>query len=400
VRRGVPFTAAAESALASLPEPDRRLAHEIAAGVLRHRDTLDARLAPLLARRWPRLPPDLRDVLRIGSYQLKMLTRIPAYAAVQATVEAARGTMGRKAAGLVNAVLRRLAAEGERPEGGAEPSLARKYSHPQWLVDRWLARFGAERTEALLAHHNRRPPVVLQPAGWSAERLRETFIGAGVPVADAPFGEGLAVSRVRIPELPGYADGAFMVQDAAQARLLRLAEIPDGATVWDACAAPGGKAAVLAQRCRVIASDARRDRLPRLRDTLRHTVPGVPVLAADARRPPLRPGSMEVVLLDAPCSATGTIARHPDARWRLSPAGIARAARRQAELLDAVAAVVRPGGLLIYLTCSLEPEENEEQIERFLRRHPAFARTGADLCIFPADAGTDGGYGARLRRTA
>jgi 16S rRNA (cytosine967-C5)-methyltransferase len=203
----------------------------------------------------------------------------------------------------------------------------------------------------------------------------------------------------KVQQLPGYRDGAFVVQDPVQVRLLEFAAIPDGARVWDACAAPGGKAAVLAGRCKVVASELRRDRLERLGDTLARTAPDVPVLLADAARPPLRPGATDVVLVDAPCSATGTMARHPDARWRLSADQIERAARWQAAILDGVAPVVGPGALLLYMTCSLEPEENERQVNGFLERHPEFEREGDDLSIFPPDEGTDGGYAARMRRT-
>ncbi|UCF41513.1 MAG: RsmB/NOP family class I SAM-dependent RNA methyltransferase, partial [Gemmatimonadota bacterium] len=221
----------------------------------------------------------------------------------------------------------------------------------------------------------------------------------GVAFEEAPFGAGLAVASSRVWQLPGYAEGAFLVQDPAQAHLLEFAAIPDGARVWDACGAPGGKAALLGLRCRVVTGELRRDRLGRLRETVTRVAPGVSLVLADARRPPLADGGVEVALVDAPCTATGSIARHPDARWRLSAKRIARSAERQAAILDGSAPVVRPGGLMVYLTCSLEPEENEQQVDGFLARHREFERDGDDLFIFPPDEGTDGGYAARLRRT-
>jgi len=240
---------------------------------------------------------------------------------------------------------------------------------------------------------------VVQPVRSTLEALGEALSEAGVPHGPAAFEAGFVVESGRVQELPGYREGAFVVQDPAQTRLLQFAAIPDGARVWDACSAPGGKAAVLAGRCKVVASELRRDRLERLGDTLRRTAADVPVVLADAARPPLRPGAADVVLVDAPCSATGTMARHPDARWRLSADRIEQAARWQAAILDGVAPVVGPRALLLYMTCSLEPEENELQVAGFLERHPEFDREGDDLSIFPPDEGTDGGYAARLRRT-
>ncbi len=397
---GHPFDRALARALGSLGEPDRRLAHEIAAGVLRTRRTLDRRLAPLVRAGWHGTAPDLRDVLRIGAYQLLHLSRIPPYAAVQTTVEVAKRTSGARAAGLVNAVLRRVAAEGSLadPPGVETGGLAERYSHPAWLVDRWVARYGAERTEALLRHNNSRPPLVLQPARWTRDQLEAALAQADIPFRAAPFDAGLALDSRPVRSLPGYADGAFIVQDAAQVRLLRFAGIPRGATVWDACASPGGKSVALAAGRWVLASDRSRARLARLRSTVERAAPGVALMVADARQSPVGPGRMDAALVDAPCSATGTMARHPDARWRLTASRLGHLVRLQEAILDGVSGAVVPGGLVVYLTCSVEPEENEAQVSRFLERHPDFARDGDDLLLFPPDQASDGGYGARLRR--
>lgn len=403
MRSGRTFDVARDRALAPLADADRRLAHEIAAGVLRQRAVLDAGLSSRVSGRWDTTPEDLRDILRIAAYQLSALDRVPAYAAVSDAVTLARHVRGAKSAAFVNAVLRNLtrdttppaAAEGQPDDAAA---LAARYSHPEWLVVRWLQRFGPERTTALLAHDNARPAVVIQPARWSAEQLVAALAGAGVAVEPHPFG-GLVVHG-KVTQLPGFAEGAFVVQDPAQARLLQFAAVPEGATVWDACAAPGGKAAVLARTCRVLATDRGRPRVTRLAETVQRAAPTVRVIRADARRAPFRAATFDAVLVDAPCSATGTLARHPDARWRLSPERIADVARLQAELLAAVADYVRPGGVLLYLTCSLEPEENAEQVGALLQARPDFSRTAADCNVFPPDAGTDGGYAARLRRAA
>jgi 16S rRNA (cytosine967-C5)-methyltransferase len=276
--------------------------------------------------------------------------------------------------------------------------LAKRYSHPRWLVGRWVERFGSEAAERLLAHDNERPPVQLQPVRWDLERLRDALIGRGLEVDQSPARPGLGVRGVVVPELPGFAEGAFVVQDAAQALALEFVAVPEGVLVWDACAAPGGKSAILAARHRVVASDVRAERLPRLVETVRRAGPGAALLRADALAPPFRAGSFDAVLLDVPCSATGTLARHPDGRWRLTSRRLERLAALQCALLDGVEPLVAPGGLLAYMTCSLEREENEDQVNGFLARHPEFRRGADDLFIFPPDRGTDGGYAARLVR--
>jgi 16S rRNA (cytosine967-C5)-methyltransferase len=249
-----------------------------------------------------------------------------------------------------------------------------------------------------LEHNNRRPNLVIQPVRWSAEKLRDQLNKRNIAWSQAPFGEGFVVAGERVENLPGYDDGAFIVQDAAQTKLLEHAAAPEGALVWDACASPGGKAAVLSRRGPVVASDFHAERIGRLRETLNRVASHVPVLRADAIHPPLAPARVDVTLIDAPCSATGTLQRHPDGRWRLSEDRVQTAARYQAKLLDGVSRVVHQGALLVYMTCSLEPEENTELIDLFLAKDSDFARDGEDLFLFPPDSGTDGGFVARLRR--
>jgi len=360
---------------------------------------LDRRLSELVGNRWSSLHADVRDVLRIGAYQIVQLTRVPPHAAVHTSVEVAKHHAGSRSAGLVNAVLRNMLRQESLHD--AEPrDLAARYSHPGWLVDRWIARLGIERTESLLRHNNAQPPLVVQPIRTSSDALRTRLESAGCAVRPAPFEAGLEIAARggSIRALPGYPEGAFIVQDPAQAVLLAHAAIPEGATVWDPCAAPGGKAVQLSLAHRVLASDASARRMARLRDTVTRTRADVFLMRADARFAPIAPGAVDAVVVDAPCSATGTMARHPDARWRLSPARIARQVERQREILDGVASAVRAGGYLAYLTCSLEPEENEEQVNAFLGRHPEFERHADDINVFPAAAGTDGGYAAWLRR--
>ncbi len=404
IRAGATFDLALSAATEGIQDIDRRLAHEISAGVLRNRTELDSRLRKLVSGNWERTSPDLQDLLRIGMYQLTHLERVPNFAAVQATVEVAKGAAGKGGAGLVNAVLRR-AANGDltkKPvERGTDAELlADANSHPVWLVKRWFDRFGQKRTRALLEHNNSRPRLMIQPVRWTPEKLCAQLSERRIAWSEAPFGKGFVVVDVRVEDLPGYHEGGFVVQDAAQGRLLDHADIPEGAVVWDACASPGGKAAVLSRRGPVIASEFRSERMGRLRETLNRVASSVHILRADARRPPLAARNVDVTLIDAPCSATGTLQRHPDGRWRLSEEKIANAARTQAQLLNGAAEAVHMGALLVYMTCSLEPQENEELMNVFLAGHPDFERDGEDLFVFPPDSGTDGGYVARLRRVS
>ncbi len=404
VRAGQKFSNAHSEAVENLADPDKRLAHEIAAGVLRGRTELDRRLRPLVSGGWRRTSPDLKDLLRIGAYQLVELDRVPTYAAVQATVEVAKKNCGRGGAGMVNAVLRRVAEcrqeVSNHPKTDEPTELADAYSHPAWLVERWIENYGKAQTTALLKHNNQRPALIIQPIQWSEERLAAELAASEVNWTPAPSGMGFVVERVKVSDIPGYLEGAFIVQDPAQARLLQHVAIPQGKLVWDACSSPGGKAAVLSKRGPLVASDSAKDRMARLSDTLDRTGCSVPLFVGDARYPPVAPKRTDVTLIDAPCSATGTFQRHPDGRWRLTEQKLGETVRIQSELLDGASSTVRPGGLLVYLTCSLEPEENQIQVDRFLDRNDNFCRDGDDLFLFPPDFGSDGGYAARLRRSS
>ncbi len=415
VRSGRPLDAALDGALRKLDDDDdRRLAHEMAAGVLRRQQALDARLSALVTRDWSEVPSRLQDLLRLGAYQLVVLDRVPAHAAVDTSVSLAREEGGPRASGFVNAVLRRLGAQPAAMDADADLAeaggLARRHSHPLWLVERWLRRFGPEETRHLLEWNDRRPRLVLQPARQGAAELEQLWRSAGITVEPAPYGAGLVTDRRRPEELPGFAEGAFLVQDPAQALLAWYADLPTGATVYDAAASPGGKTIALGREARLVAAgDLSRHRVDRLKRNLQRAGSGREhPIVADARRAPVRP--VEAVLLDAPCLGTGTFARHPDARTRVTAGALERITGVQAELLDALAQVVAPGGLLIYSTCSLEPEENELQVDGFLARHPEFRREPSetfpeallsgkgDMTILPQRHEMDGAYAARLRR--
>lgn len=356
----------------------------------------------------------LRDILRLGIYQLQRLDRIPPHAAVSTSVELARAVAGEGAARYVNQALRKLAGRGTREEG-------RVGTHPDWLVDRWRERFGPDATAELMAWNDRKPRLVLQPVQWDTATIRNRLEAVGYDLQEAPFGAGLSLSRTAAaPDsplpvgLPGYAEGAFIVQDPAQVLVCRFAAVPRGARLYDACAAPGGKSVALAAGgVQVTAGERRLERMGRLAETVHRARVAVAVIAADLLAPPFRTGAWDAVFVDAPCSATGTMARHPDARWRLTTQAIARMGQRQTALLDAAAPLVRPGGVVIYATCSLEAEENENQVDEFLRRHSDFQRAPApesvpaqlvtaagDFRTRPWRDGIDGAYAARLERHA
>jgi len=422
IRRGVPFDLALQRSLTGLPESDRRLAHELAAGTLRHRNTLDAALAPHVSDGLAGVRDDLLDLLRLGAYQLLLLQRIPGHAAVDTAVTLGRRIAGARVGGFVNAVLRKVAEQRQDSAIGTEErsldsalpnadSLAVQYSHPRWLVDRWVARFGTEDTERLLMANNQRPPLVVQPARWSLEALTTSFDLQGISWKAAPYGAGVVVEGRRPQELPGFAAGACYVQDPAQALVVQFLGLPENAELFDACAAPGGKAIAFSERARfVVAADLRPPRARRLRENLARAGSGrSAVVVANALAPPIR--GADAVLLDAPCLGTGTFARHPDARWRVTQEALATLATDGGLVLRALAEVVRPGGLLFFATCSLEPEENEVQIESFLAADRRFRRESSphfpaelltpagDLYLSPHQHGTDGAYAARLRRS-
>ena len=398
----MPFETALTTALSGLEGPDRRLAHELAAGVLRSGAALDRAIAPYVSRGLESVQPSVRELLRLGAYQLTALDRIPPHAAVSTSVSLARESPHSKAAPFVNAVLRRVAQSAPRTVPG-------RASHPGWLVTRWTRRFGPAETAALQLWNDTRPRWVAQPARWTLEDLSAAWRAAGATFDSAPFEAGLVPDATRPQDLPGYAEGGFIVQDPAQALAVRFFDVPQGATVFDACAAPGGKSIALGRVAgRVLAADRKPDRVRRLRENLTRAGSGREfTLVADAEAPPV--ARVDVAILDAPCLGTGVFARHPDARWRVHPEALGRLVEQAARMLDAVAAAVRPGGLLCFSTCSLEPEENEMQIAAFLDRHPEFRRepgpapdaaltAEGDLQLLPQRHETDGAYAARLRK--
>jgi len=417
LRGGKLLDAAFEARVGPLDARDRRWTQELVFGMLRQRSVLDAYLSERVKGVLVRLDPDLADLLRLGAYQLLSMRSVPAYAAIAQTVELAKQRHGIGASKLANAVLRRV--DRERNELSlptlTDPvdALALLHSHPRWLVARWVARWGAAETEQLLIANNTEPSIVLRPYGIVREQLEAMLENAGIDVSESP----LLRDSIQLPhgisltELGAFRKGLFFVQDPASTLVTQYADIPADARVADLCAAPGGKTLELSRTASiVVAGDRNLNRTQRLIENLRRVeARNISSIVMDARNPAVR--EMDAVLIDVPCTGTGTLSRHPDARWRLRISDLAVMAALQRSILRAAAAVVRPGGLLIYSTCSLEPEENDAQIESFLAEHgdwqleppsegvvPASVLDAGRLRVLPQRSGVDGAFAARLRK--
>ncbi len=340
---------------------DRALARKIAATTLRRLGTIDRLLAERLAKGLPEGLPRLETVLRIGACQILFLD-VPDYAAVDSAVRMVENDRKAKGfAGLVNAVLRGLARDREEAIASLDPldDLA------PWLRERWTAAYGAETTSAIAAIMTAEPPLDLtvkaDAEGWAA-RLGGTV---------TPTGSVRLKAEGAIPDLAGYAEGAWWVQDAAAALPARLLGDVAGLAVADLCAAPGGKTAQLAHAgARVTAVDRSPRRLERLSENMARLKLDVTVRALDALE---LEGSFDAVLIDAPCTATGTVRGHPDVLHLKTAVDVEGLARLQARLFDRLAVLLKPGGRAVYCTCSLEPEEGEAQIAALLQREPRLA---------------------------
>ena len=373
-----------------LPEfapADRRLITRLVLGTLAWQGRLDFELAHLTGRKLAGIQPEALAIMRMGLFQLRFLDRIPQHAVVDTAVSIAkRIPEARKASGFVNAVMRRATREtAPMParERNEKSYLAIAYSHPRWMVERFVDWFGVANAERLMTANNDAAPNVIRlnlARGSRAEIIEKLGTDGFEIGAPGRAPETIVLSGAPHFESRAYRDGLFHAQsEASQMAARMLAVAVPGATVVDCAAAPGGKATHLAEmvgeRGRVIAVDLNFNGLRNARDLarrLRHR--NVEFVCADlTAAPPLAPSSIEYVLLDAPCTGIGTLREHPEIKWRLKPTDPARMAAIQSRMLDNAAALVRRGGAIVYSVCSIAPEEGEGVVDGFLARHDDFA---------------------------
>jgi 16S rRNA (cytosine967-C5)-methyltransferase len=367
---------------------DAALATEICLGVLRWRRLLDFLLERRLKKPVDRLDLAVALALRMALYQIRFLGKIPARAAVNESVELVKQARKSSASALVNAVLRRMAEEQPSPvEKLLPPGLAAGerlgilHSHPTWMIKRWLARFGEAKTIALLEANNRPPRLscVAQDAGHRDEILA-TLTRAGLRIeAGRLLRDAFAVSGGSPAESAAFRAGKISIQDEASQAVPLLLGVQPGERVLDLCAAPGGKTVALARAAGpsglVIAADLRGHRLRAMAaQSKRLGLLGVQLMQLDAANPLPFTAPFDAILVDAPCSGTGTLARHPEIRWRLAAAQLAEFHALQTKMLTNALGHLAPGGRLLYSTCSIEPEENEDVVAEALQAMPCVRR--------------------------
>lgn len=379
-------------ATAPLRPEDRGLCYELTLGVLRRQLWLDKLIEHYAERAAGALDAPVRLALRLGLYQLRFLTRVPQSAAVNESVNLAHELRLRSAANFINAVLRRATREPDfDPSALARNELERiaiATSHPHWLVARWAAQFGVGEAETIAHANNRTPPVAFRvnplraECGSIIERLRE----AGVEAEESRIAPGAWRVAGGGELLRALAEqGAIYTQDEASQLVGHVVGACAGESVLDLCAAPGSKttqvAALAKDEALVIACDVYEHRLRTVVEAARRqNLTSVFAVALDAEGSllPFAAGAFDRVLVDAPCTGTGTLRHNPEIRWRITPADVAQLAARQSRILSNAARAVRPGGRLVYSTCSLEAEENEAVIASFLEEHVEFRQVRAD----------------------
>ncbi|MBH0201659.1 MAG: 16S rRNA (cytosine(967)-C(5))-methyltransferase RsmB [Nitrospira sp.] len=426
----------------SVSDPrDRALIMELVYGVLRRQETLDWRLGAVLTKPLHRLPALVQMLLRIGAYQLLFLDRIPASAAVHETVELAKAStqqLGRDWSALVNAVLRSLirVPAPTLPDPAIHPAeyLSISYGIPLWLSTRWVARVGYTEAEAACQAASAIPSLTFRVNRMRLTRdsLLEQFAKAGVaahPTAISPVGVRLDKGQ-DVSSLPGFETGDYYVEDEAAQLIPPILAPQSGESILDVCAAPGGKATHLAEligdQGTVVALDLKASRLELLRDNCRRLgLQCIVPIVGDARRPSDWPVEIarsrhaglslfDRILVDAPCSGLGVLRRHPESKGQRQESTFARHQILQRQILESVAPCLRAGGVLVYSTCSNEPEETEEIVSRFCKAYPGWMRESVAPWLPPAalpfvteqgalstmgnDCGMDGFYAARLRK--
>jgi len=419
-------TLAAALAGSGLSARDRGLASRLVYGTLAWQGRLDWHLSQLSHRDPATLDPYVRTALRLGLHQILLLDRVPEHAAVATSVDLVKRHVP-AASGLVNAILRRAIRERDQltlPDADADPvaHLAAAFSHPKWIVQRWQKHFDARALRELLAADNEAAPTVLRARPGERETLIERLVAAGHPAEPGRFGpEAVRVQAADPHGLPGWAEGAFSVQGEASQLVVHLLGLTPGLRMLDACAAPGGKtthaAELMDDRGSIVALDHRRRGARAIaRNAKRLGLRSIAALVLDARAADaaFRASTFDRILVDAPCSGLGTLRAHPEIRWRRQPADLVRLAAQQRQILESVTPLLKPDGVIVYATCTLTDEENEDVVGAWLAAHPELVRedaaahlpvgvralvddTGA-LRTFPHRDDLDGFFAVRARR--
>ncbi len=413
----------------SVQANDRQLANNIIYGVLRNQESLDRMLQHLCKQHFKKLNPFVQQALNVGLYQIMYLDRIPDSAAVNESVKAAQAArLPKRLHGFINGVLRNSIRKRDEllalVNNPANPVL----NHPDWLVKRWSQRFGKKAGIAICQQNNKQPSLILQCNGCKVERetLLQTFTDAGITATECVFSDtGIELSDYHgsITDIPGFTEGFFQVQDQGAQLLCRLLlPIQAKGNYLDACAGVGGKSSMLLQLMQnsdaeLTAIEPEKGRQQKFEQNMSRLHPGMTIplfqgtLQEYARKNSKR---FHGILLDAPCSGTGVTGRHPDIRWNRREEDFLKYQQTQLELLKSAAAVLAPGGVLAYATCSLEEEENEQVITQFLNDHPDFSMEDCNEQFMKGknhfirngffapipQPGMDGFFGARLRKNS
>ncbi|AZK49029.1 16S rRNA (cytosine(967)-C(5))-methyltransferase RsmB [Paenibacillus lentus] len=370
-----------------LTGPEAGLATELVYGTISRKNTIDYYLDQFVAKGVVKLQPWVRNLLRLSFYQIFYLDRIPPHAAVNEAVNIAKRRGHQGISGMVNGVLRNVLRRKEElklPED--MPSVRRialEHSHPEWLVSRWIEQYGEETAEAICRANNESPPVNVRVNGMQISRaeLMHRMEEQGLKVAASRVSpDGIIVlSGGNMALTDWYRDGLLSIQDESSMLVAEAVDPKAGMTVLDCCAAPGGKTCHMAERMegggRVIANDIHPHKVKLIEDqAARLQLGNVQAQSGDALELDKRfaPESFDRILLDAPCSGLGVIRRKPDLKWVKTPEDISEIIKIQQDLLDRASVLLKPGGVLVYSTCTIEPGENEEVVKQFLSRHPEF----------------------------
>jgi 16S rRNA (cytosine967-C5)-methyltransferase len=406
-----------------LNPPDKRLLNELVHGVLRNQSRLDWVLTGFYHGQYSKVAPNVRNALRVALYQILFLTRIPHHAAVNEAVEFVKKFRGQRLADTMNGLLRNIARNVDNiryPLAATDELqyLSVVHSHPSWLVKRWHARYGFEETESLCKANNMRPFLTMRPNNLKGDYqgFVNQLVEIGIDYRRCFYmREYLTVRNLpNIKQSALFTAGLFSIQDESAGLVGELLAPQPGETVIDLCSAPGGKALHAAELMRnegrIIAVDKYETRLNLVKQSAERTgVTIIEFLEGDAASLELAPA--DKVLADVPCSGVGVLSKKPDIKWKREPEDISKLVEIQHAILENAARLVRPGGVLVYSTCTMEPEENHEVVMNFLKAHPEFAIDRAEqylpprvvdadgfLSTFPHKHRMDGAFGARLVR--